>query len=326
MSIDPLLVRARGLWEDVASAPISFASDGGVRVVVSPESGMCPAGWVGVVTLGGSAIVTAPNEDAASIVRDALAGLPVEAVAAAGAVRGVLSVARVLGPAALAYVSADGFRPLKPGVLTVEQLPGEHPDLRSLEKLAGEEDAGETGLEEITSPAFVLRKDGQVVAAAGYRVWPSRTAHISVLTAPAWRGRRLARAAGSATTAHALAAGLLPQWRARVPASRRVALALGFRELGAQLSIELAYAQCSQGRQPVPAAPANTPGKDGSGRFSLRTMRRRLVLAAARSSLGLVTRSFSCAGGTGCKGPASRTGGPGGGAAQGLVRPRNRRR
>ncbi|MGI5041584.1 GNAT family N-acetyltransferase, partial [Streptomyces sp. JAC128] len=29
-------------------------------------------------------------------------------------------------------------------------------------------------------------------------------------------------------------------WRARVPASRRVALALGFRELGAQLSVELA--------------------------------------------------------------------------------------
>lgn len=47
------------------------------------------------------------------------------------------------------------------------------------------------------------------------------------------------RVTGSAATAHALAAGLLPQWRARVPASRRVAVALGFEEVGAQLSIEL---------------------------------------------------------------------------------------
>ncbi|MYV58866.1 GNAT family N-acetyltransferase, partial [Streptomyces sp. SID4931] len=40
-----------------------------------------------------------------------------------------------------------------------------------------------------------------------------------------------------AATAHALAAGLLPQWRARPPASRRVARALGYREVGRQLSV-----------------------------------------------------------------------------------------
>jgi GNAT superfamily N-acetyltransferase len=240
MSIDPLLVRARGLWEDLASVPVSFAPIGGVSVVVSPESGMCPTGWVGVVALGGSAIVTAPSEDAAVLVRDAFATLPVQAVVDADAVRGVLPVARVLGPAALAYVSSGEFRPVPSGVLTVEQLPGGHPDLRQLEKLAGDDDAGEAGLDEITSPAFVVREAGEVVAAAGYRTWPSRSAHISVLTAPGWRGRGLARETGSATTAHALAAGLLPQWRARVPESRRVAVALGFLELGAQLSIELA--------------------------------------------------------------------------------------
>ncbi|TJZ99537.1 GNAT family N-acetyltransferase [Actinacidiphila oryziradicis] len=240
MSIDPLLVRARGLWEDLASVPVSFAPTGGVNVVVSPESGMCPVGWVGVVALGGSAIVTAPSELAAVIVRDALAALPVEAVADADAVREVLSVTGVLGPAALAYVSPDEFRPVQPGVLTLEQLPGEHSDLRALEKLAGDEDADESDLARITSPAFVVREGGQVVAAAGYRVWPSRTAHIGVLTAPAWRGRGLAGVTGSGAVTHALAADLLPQWRARVPASRRVALALGFRELGAQLSIEIA--------------------------------------------------------------------------------------
>ncbi|MBP0454195.1 GNAT family N-acetyltransferase [Kitasatospora sp. RG8] len=239
MATDPLMVRARGLWEELASAPVSFAPTGGVSVVVSPQSRLCPAGWVGIAALGDAAIVTAPGEDTARIVRDALAKLPVGAVTDADAVREVLPVARLLGPAALAYAAPDGLRPVPPGAPAVAQLPGEHPDLRSLEKLAGDEEAGEAGLDEITSPAFVVREGGEVTAAAGYRIWPRGTAHISVLTAPRHRGRGLARATGSATTAHALAAGLLPQWRARLPASRRAALALGFRELGAQLSVEL---------------------------------------------------------------------------------------
>ncbi|MFI7405497.1 GNAT family N-acetyltransferase [Streptomyces sp. NPDC049541] len=77
------------------------------------------------------------------------------------------------------------------------------------------------------------------------RIWPGRTVHISAPTAPPARGRGFGRATGSATVAHALAAGLLPRWRARRTASRRVAAALGFAELGAQLSIETA-------RQPGP--------------------------------------------------------------------------
>ncbi|GAA3308374.1 hypothetical protein GCM10020295_70240 [Streptomyces cinereospinus] len=114
--------------------------------------------------------------------------------------------------------------------------------MRILEQVAGHEDAGEAALDDITSPAFVVREHGQVVAAAGYRAWPRRTAHIGVLTAPEVRGRGLARVTGSAAVAHALAAGLLPQWRARPPASRRVAAALGFEELGSQLGVEMA--QC----------------------------------------------------------------------------------
>ncbi|WP_406278078.1 hypothetical protein [Streptomyces sp. NBC_00191] len=71
MSMDPLLARAWGLWKDLAGVPVSFAPTGGVNVVVSPESGMCPVGWVGVVALGGLAIVTVPSESAAVMVRDA---------------------------------------------------------------------------------------------------------------------------------------------------------------------------------------------------------------------------------------------------------------
>lgn len=47
--------------------------------------------------------------------------------------------------------------------------------------------------------------------------------------------------------AHALAAGLLPQWRARPVESRRVALALGFRELGTQLSVGLDQDKLAEG-------------------------------------------------------------------------------
>ncbi|MFJ2897349.1 GNAT family N-acetyltransferase [Streptomyces sp. NPDC087218] len=240
MSKDVLLLRARGLWENLAGVPVSFAPAGGVDVVVSPSSGLCPAGWAGVVALGGSVIVTVPTGDAALIVREALGRLPAGAVVDGARVREALPAAGVLGPAALSYASPEGFRPVGTGGPVVEQLPSCHPELRRLEQSAGDDDAGEAALDEITSPAFVVREHGRVVAAAGYRTWPGRTAHIGVLTAPTARGRGLARATGSATVAHALAAGLLPQWRARLPASRRVAGALGFEELGFQLSVEIA--------------------------------------------------------------------------------------
>jgi RimJ/RimL family protein N-acetyltransferase len=238
--MDPLLARARALWEGLAAAPVSFASSGGVSVVASPESSLCPAGWVGVVSLGDAAVVTAPTERSAALVRDGLATLSMEAVTNADAVGEVLPVAQVLGPAALFYASPDAFRSVSPGALSVQQLSGDHSDLRSLEEAAGEDAAEEAALREITSPAFVVHADGAVVAAAGYQSWPGRAAHLSVLTDPAWRGRGLAQVTASAAVAHALVAGLLPQWRARPFASRRVAAALGFQELGTQLSIKLA--------------------------------------------------------------------------------------
>ena len=74
-------------------------------------------------------------------------------------------------------------------------------------------------------------------------------AHLSVLTAASARGRGLGRRAASAAVAHAIAAGRLPQWRARPEASRHVARTLGFRELGAQVSLRLAPADpASPGR------------------------------------------------------------------------------
>ncbi|TJZ57282.1 GNAT family N-acetyltransferase [Streptomyces piniterrae] len=116
---------------------------------------------------------------------------------------------------------------------------GDSSGLSALLVLSGEEEAAESGLADISSPAFLLRQGDEVVAAAGYRSWPRSVAHLSVLVAPRSRGRHLARAVASAAVAHALDAGLLPQWRARLRTSQRVAAALGFQELGTQLSVRL---------------------------------------------------------------------------------------
>jgi RimJ/RimL family protein N-acetyltransferase len=78
-----------------------------------------------------------------------------------------------------------------------------------------------------------------VVAAAGYDRWPAGTAHLCVLTHLDHRGHGHATRVAAVATADALAAGLLPQWRARVPASLRVADKLGYRVLGVQRSLRL---------------------------------------------------------------------------------------
>ncbi|MER6097929.1 GNAT family N-acetyltransferase [Streptomyces sp. NPDC001728] len=242
---DPLLSRARHLWETLAAAPVSFAPPAGVRVVVSPGSELCPPSWVGVVVLGNAAIVTAPTEAAARAWKRGTAGAPVESLVSAEAVRGMVHVTDTLGPATLAYASLGDFRPW-PADPVVEDVWAESEELRALVAAVGQEDADESGMEEITSPAFVVRggrggaaggDGGSVIAAAGYRLWPESTAHISVLTAPGHRGRGLAGRTASAAVAHALEAGLMPQWRARTVESRAVARALGFRELGMQLSV-----------------------------------------------------------------------------------------
>ena len=200
-----IVPRARDLWSRLAAVPVAFASAGGVTVVVSPESQLCPPDWAGIVVLDGVGIATAPDDHTADVLRSALDRLPASAATDSARVRAELPVTDVLGPATLAYL----------------------------------DEAGESGLADITSDAFVVRDGDRVVAAAGYHRWVDTAAHVCVLTAPDHRGRGLATAVAAAAVQHAVADGLLPQWRARIEPSRRVARALGFRELGAQLSIKL---------------------------------------------------------------------------------------
>jgi GNAT superfamily N-acetyltransferase len=218
-----LLTDARQLWTTLAGAPVAF-EDGAFHVVVSPESLLCPVDWVGVVSLGGAAIATAPNERQADRLRQAWTDFD--------AIVNAVTWVDVLGPATLAYLEPAAFRSVE-----VDRDVHTGGDLEALVAAAGADDVDESGLADITSPAFTISDGGVVVAAAGYRDWLARAAHVNVLTSPAFRGRGLAGAVASAAVADALGHGLLPQWRARIDASRRVARTLGFVELGAQVSL-----------------------------------------------------------------------------------------
>ena len=239
MSQAELICRVRRAWVGLAGVPVEFPSDG-VEVVVSPESGLCPSGWVGVVVIGGAGIATVPLGTMVRPVSEALAGLSAEAVTDPDRLRVALPVEDVLGPATLAYLDEDDFCPAKRAA-AAESLSPQHADLAGLLASVDAEEAGESGLGEITSAAFAVRDGTRIVAAAGYRHWPGSVAHVSVLTAPEYRGQGLAKVAASAAAGDALQNGLLPQWRARPEPSRRVARALGFRQLGSQLSIRLDY-------------------------------------------------------------------------------------
>jgi RimJ/RimL family protein N-acetyltransferase len=232
-----LIPRARELWEYLAGTAAGCAP--AVSVAVSPRSYLCPPGWAGIVVIGGAVLATAPDQGTARLVGQALSGLPAASLTDTGVLSRGLRIAEIRGPAALAYLDRAEFRP-QPGDAITGQVDLDHPGLRQFLAAADTDDVEESGMREITSPAFAVREHGQVIAAAGYRDWPCCTAHLSVLTAAAARGRGLARAAASSAVAHALEEGKLPQWRARPQESRRIARALGFRELGSQVSIRLA--------------------------------------------------------------------------------------
>jgi hypothetical protein len=236
MAMTTLTVRARALWESLAGTAVAFAP--AIAVAVSPGSRLCPSGWIGIVVIGGAAIATAPDPGTARDVQQALDGLPAASLTDAGLLSGRLRTAQTLGPAALAYLEPANLRSQHgPGI--IGPLDPRHPGLGQFLASVDPADLEESGMREITSPAFAAREHGQIVAVAGYRDWPHRTAHLCVLTAAPARGRGLARAAAAAAVTDAIRQGRLPQWRARHGASRSVALALGFRELGSQLSIRL---------------------------------------------------------------------------------------
>ena len=78
-------------------------------------------------------------------------------------------------------------------------------------------------------------------AGAGYDIWSGILAHLGVLTAPDHRGKGHAVFITKVAVEEAMAAGLIPQWRARTDntASIKTALSAGFIESGSQTSVLL---------------------------------------------------------------------------------------
>jgi len=209
-----------------------------MSAAVSPGSRLCPAGWAGVVVLGDEVLATAPDQGSARMLEEALGGVPIGSLGDDDVLRSRLPGAELLGPAGLAYLEPAEFR-ARGGEAVVRAMDRADLGFGRFVLAADTADVEESGIGEIASPAFAVWERGEVVAAAGHRDWPLGTAHLSVLTAAGARGRGLGRAAASAAVEHAIAAGRLAQWQARSRASRRVALSLGFRELGSQVSIDL---------------------------------------------------------------------------------------
>jgi GNAT superfamily N-acetyltransferase len=166
-------------------------------------------------------------------VRAAVEGLsPSEATSPTVLRHHLRGIVETLGPASLFYFTEDGV--VAPAdVVTVDSI-------AALVAAASAADLDESGIEHVTSPTFAIVDDGVPVAACGYRDWPHGIAHVSVLTHPDHRNRGLARRVGRAAAADAIGRAHVPQWRARPESSKAVARAIGFRELGTQLSVRLA--------------------------------------------------------------------------------------
>jgi hypothetical protein len=148
--------------------------------------------------------------------------------------------------ASLAYADAGALVAPGPGVTA---LAGDDARIAELATTMSADEWDECGLWRGTAlqgwHAVVV--DGQVAAAAAYENWGGDIAHLCVATARAYRCQARGRQAAAASAHHAVASGLVAQWRASMPnaASRAVGARLGFLTLGEQLVLSVQRAASS---------------------------------------------------------------------------------
>jgi GNAT superfamily N-acetyltransferase len=199
-----------------------------LQVVVRPEGALRRAGWVGIVRFEDTLTVLVPDERSAEIMRAAFVD-----VSPCDAVTTVFLPPHVdtLGPADVFFaVDPMDADDLETGTLT---------DIAWLLDALRSDELAETGIADATSSLSIVRVDGAPVAACAWHEWPHGIAHLGVLTHPDHRGRGHAQRVGRATVRRAQDAGLVPQWRARVDASKEVARRIGLAHLATQLSVQL---------------------------------------------------------------------------------------
>jgi len=252
------LARVTEAWQVMSGLPDAFRTPGSTITGIVEDALTCPPGWCGYVRIGDRTVMTAPGpEPAARLSETAFRSAPDR---------------DRLGPAMLAYLDHEVTG--VPPTVSVSRFAADDPMITELERSVGTAEAGEAAVSDVISPVFAITEAGLtvssgaapaagappgrtppggtppagdgsiVVAAAGYRPWLDRLAHLSVLTRTGYRGRGLATLVAAAAISHAQAAGLTPQWRALASnvASLRVATRLGFVVVGEQISARLGVA------------------------------------------------------------------------------------
>lgn len=201
-----------------------------------------PGIWM--LVAGGAPIISLPADVFASLGERALSWTAVTISDETSLLRELTGLApgrvgKVIGPAFISYGSRDSLD-LRDAARAIA-VRSEAASLAALQAACGDEwnDGGSKAQGE---PLFgCFDEAGQLAALASYQVWDSAIAHIYIITHPSRRGRGFARAAVARAAEHALAAGLLPQYRtlrANAPAIA-VAKRLGFTEYGFSVYVRM---------------------------------------------------------------------------------------
>jgi GNAT superfamily N-acetyltransferase len=230
--------RAVTMWRRLACAPTAF-EEPGIQVVCSDEARLTRPGWCGVVVIGDSAVVVAPQMPPPELAR------LVESTSVPVTLTDPRYVEDIIGP----FKDSLGPADLQYGTVQAASstdvrgpLPLPDPLVERVLASAPPADRSEAGFEDDRMEAIFVALDGeQPLAASGYRQWPGGVAHMGVVTIPAARRRGLGRKASLAAAGHATDHGLLVQWRSlwSNDVSRQLGQSLGLSLCGRQFSFLL---------------------------------------------------------------------------------------
>jgi GNAT superfamily N-acetyltransferase len=210
------------------------ASDTDAVELLSHPDGVTVAGPAAVTSSLRSVLADRPLD-----VTPASARTVVETALDRASVGEARSVSEVLGPQFVAYCDASTFTPVHDASSPVGAV--DPASLEPLREAVPPEEWKRSGVRADDGvPTFAVERDGRPVAATQYRI-ADGTAGIAVVSRPAYRGEGNATLAVSAATAHALDAGLVPEYRTLEEWSSSVALAerLGFERVGVSLLVRL---------------------------------------------------------------------------------------
>ena len=204
-----------------------------------------PGIWI--LVAGGAPLISLPGDVTAAVAAEALTWSASD-VADAAKLRQRLApicprpVGKIVGPAFIGYGDAE--------CLDLDDArrarPCSSPEAIAKLRAACDAEAWDHGGSKPNheSTFGVFDDANELVALSGYEIWNDALAHIAIVTHPRHQGRGAGRAAVALAAKHALAAGLVPQYRTLRDneASMSIAKRLGFVEYGFSVYVRLAAA------------------------------------------------------------------------------------